>query len=125
MSSEHAGRVYLASCVIGLIAAATYLLRSATREAPAAEGGGSALLAVLPLCAGYPLFHGFLNYLAALPILCFGLGALLRNPEARGGRGLALLLVLPVLLYACHGTALAVWGVLIAVQCWVRRSMAL
>lgn len=121
MSPEYAGRVYVASCVVVLIAAALYLQRSA----PAAESGGTALLAVLPLCAGYPLYHGFLNYLAALPILCCALGALLRNPDARGGRGLALLLVAPVLLYTCHGTALAVWGLLIAVQCWVRRSRML
>lgn len=100
MSAEHAGRVYVASCVVGLIVALGYLLRAVDvgRVQGAAARGGIAWLAVLPLCVGYPLFHGFLNYLAALPILCFGIAALLRNPEARGWRGLLLLLVLPVLL---------------------------
>lgn len=118
LSAQQAGRVYIALCVLGLCAALIYLSDSA-RARP------GAVLAVLPLCAGYPLYHGFLNYLAALPVLCFGLGALLRNPEARGLRGIALLAIVPCVLYSCHGTALGVWGVLLAVQCWVRRSWQL
>ena len=115
LSAQQAGRVYIALCVLGLCAALLYL-------SGAVRARSNAVLAVLPLCAGYPLYHGFLNYLAALPVLCFGLGALLRNPEARGPRGLALLAIVPCVLYSCHGTALGVWGVLLAVQCAVRRS---
>lgn len=114
LSAELAGRVYLLCCVIGLCAA-LWCLRVR----------GAALLAVLPLCAGYPLYHGFLNYMAALPVLGFGLCALLRNPEARGVRGMAMLWILPSMLYTCHGTALGVWGLLVLVQCWVRRSWKL
>lgn len=114
LSAELAGRVYLILYVGGMCAALLYL-----------RIRGLALLAILPLCMGYPLYHGFLNYMAALPVLGFGLGALLRNPEARGARGLALLLIVPTVLYTCHGTALAVWGVLVLVQCWVRRSWQL
>jgi hypothetical protein len=117
-SAQHAGRVYLALCVIGLCASLVCLSR-------ATRARGSSMLVVLPLCAGYPLYHGFLNYLAALPVLCFALAGLLRNPEARGVRGFALLLIVPCVLYSCHGTALGVWGVLLAVQCWVRRSWRL
>lgn len=116
--AEHAGRVYIALCVIGLCGSLVYLAR-------AAGARGNAVLAVLPLCAGYPLYHGFLNYMAALPVLCFGLGALLQNPEARGLRGIALLLIVPCVLYSCHGTALGVWGVLLLVQCCIRRSWQL
>lgn len=115
-----AGRLYLSACVTGLCAALVYACRA--RDA---SGQSGAVLAVLPLCAGYPLYHGFLNYMAALPVLCFGAGALLRNPEARGLRGIALLLLLPTWLYTCHGTALGVWGLWVAAQAWVRRSWQL
>lgn len=118
LTAEAAGRVYIALCLLGLCAGLLYLGRAARAEA-------GALLAVLPLCAGYPLYHGFLNYLAALPVLCFALAELLRNPEARGLRGIALLVVAPTVLYSCHGTALGVWGVLLLVQCGVRRSWQL
>ena len=118
LSAQHAGRVYIALCVLGLCAALVYLSYGARAQS-------GAVLAVLPLCAGYPLYHGFLNYLAALPVLCLGVGALLRNPEARGLRGFLLLAIVPCLLYSSHGTALGVWGVLLAVQCWVRRSWQL
>ncbi|HET8936593.1 MAG TPA: hypothetical protein VFN67_24285 [Polyangiales bacterium] len=114
LPAELAGRLYMMLCVGGLFASLVYL-----------RVRGLALLAILPLCAGYPLYHGFLNYMAALPVLGFGLGGLLRNPEARGARGLALLLVVPTVLYTCHGTVLAVWGLLVLVQCWVRRSWQL
>jgi hypothetical protein len=117
-SAQHAGRLYIALCVIGLCGSLLYLARATGARA-------SAVLAVLPLCAGYPLYHGFLNYMAALPVLCFGLGALIKNPLARGPRGIALLLLLPCVLYSCHGTALGVWGVLLLVQCWVHRSWKL
>jgi hypothetical protein len=115
MPVEAAGRLYVAGCVLALCFALVYVTRARTGP----------LLAVLPLCAGYPLYHGFLNYLAALPVLGFGLGALLRNPEARGARGLCWLTIVPLLLYCCHGTAVAVWGVLLAVSCWEQRSQRL
>ena len=118
LSAEHAGRVYIACCVAGLFGSLLYL-------GVAARAPRGAILAVLPLCAGYPLYHGFLNYMAALPVLCLGLGALLRNPEARGLRGIALLTIVSCLLYSCHGTALAIWGLLLCVQCTVRRSFKL
>lgn len=119
-SAERAGRVYVAGCVIALCAALVYLCRA--RDATARS---RAVIAALPLCAGYPFYHGFLNYMAALPALGFGIGALLRNPECRGARGFALLTALPICLYTCHGTALGVWGLLLVVLCVVRRSWSL
>jgi hypothetical protein len=117
MPSELAGRLYIVTCV-GLFAAALVYL---CRARPVA-GRQFALLSCLPLCVGYPLFHGFLNYMAALPALCWGIGGLLRNPEGRGLHGTSLLLVMPLLTYLCHGTAVAIWAVLVAVQAVVRRS---
>jgi hypothetical protein len=115
--AELAGRLYLVACV-GLFAAAlVYLCR-----ARAAAGRQLALLCCLPLCVGYPLFHGFLNYMAALPALCWGTGYLLRNPEGRGWRGTCLLLVMPLLTYLCHGTAVGVWAVLVIMQLFIGRS---
>ena len=74
---------------------------------------------------GYPLFHGFLNYMAALPALAWGIGFLLRNPEGRGVRGAGVLLVMPMLTYLSHGTAVGVWAVLVGMQVLVRRSRGL
>jgi hypothetical protein len=119
LSPESAGRVYLGACVAAFAAGLLYLCRARDRE-----GRSLALPLCLPLCAGYPLFHGFLNYMAALPVLCFGAGALLRNPEARGARGMLAMLVLPLLAYVCHGTAFGVWCVVLALQWWVTRSRA-
>jgi hypothetical protein len=117
MPAELAGRLYIVSCV-GLFAAAlVYLCR-----ARGAAGGHVALLSCLPLCVGYPLFHGFLNYLAALPVLCWGIGFLLRNPEGRGLSGACVLLVMPLLTYLCHGTAVGIWAVLVVMQVLIRRS---
>jgi hypothetical protein len=117
MPAELAGRLYIVACV-GLFAASlVYLCR-----ARATIGRPLALLVCLPLCVGYPLFHGFLNYMAALPALCFGIGFLLRNPEGRGVRGAFVLLVMPLLTYLCHGTAVGIWAVLVAMQVMVRRS---
>lgn len=119
LAPENAGRVYAGACVAAFAAALVYLCRARDRE-----GQSLALPLCLPLCAGYPLFHGFLNYMAALPVLCFGVGALLRNPEARGARGMALMLALPLLAYVCHGTAFGIWCVVLALQWWVTRSRA-
>jgi hypothetical protein len=117
--AELAGRLYIVACV-GLFAAAlVYLCR-----ARGVAGRQVVLLSCLPLCVGYPLFHGFLNYMAALPLLCWGMGFLLRNPEGRGLRGACLLLMMPLLTYLCHGTAVGIWVVLVAMQIWVRRSRA-
>ena len=117
MPVELAGRLYLVACV-GLFAASlVYLSR-----ARAAASRQLALLGCLPLCVGYPLFHGFLNYMAALPALCWGTGYLLRNPQGRGLRGTCLLLVMPLLTYVCHGTAVGVWAVLVIMQLFIGRS---
>jgi hypothetical protein len=120
MPAELAGRLYIVACV-GLFAAAlVYVCR--------ARGGPRrhiALLACLPLCVGYPLFHGFLNYLAALAALCWGVGFLLRNPEGRGAYGACVLLAMPLLTYLCHGTAVGIWAVLVIVHLWVMRSRGL
>ena len=117
LSPEMATRVYLAACVWALAAALVYLCRARDPSARSPQ-----LLLALPLCAGYPFYHGFLNYLAALPVLAFGAGVLLRHPEGRGARGLLWLALLPTLTYLCHGTALGVWGLLVLVQLAVRRS---
>jgi hypothetical protein len=114
---DAAGRVYLCLCVLLLAAAFAYLLRVRDRDGESLVGW-----VCLPLLVGYPIYHGFLNYLAALPLLCFALGYLLRNPEAEGWRGGVLLWLIPLLAYTCHGTALGIWIVLVAVQFWVRRS---
>ena len=117
VTADIAARVYMSACVSAFVAALVYLCRA--RDA---SGRSPALLAVLPLCAGYPFFHGFLNYMAALPVLAFGMGFVLRHPEGRGWRGQLALCVVPTLAYLCHGTALGVWGVLVLVQLWVGRS---
>jgi hypothetical protein len=117
VAPELAGRFYIVLCV-GLFAAAlVYLCR-------ARPGAHRQLVVVscLPLCVGYPLFHGFLNYMAALPALCWGMGSLLRNPEGRGLRGTSQLLIMPLLTYLCHGTAVGIWAVLVFVQIAIRRS---
>ena len=119
LAPESAGRLYVGACVAAFAAGLLYLCRARDRE-----GQSLALPLCLPLCAGYPLFHGFLNYMAALPVLCFGAGALLRNPEARGVRGMALMLAMPLLAYVCHGTAFGIWCVVLALQWWVTRSRA-
>jgi hypothetical protein len=119
LAPETAGRVYLGACVAAFAAGLSYLCRARDRE-----GRSSALPLCLPLCVGYPLFHGFLNYMAALPVLCFGVGALLRNPEARGARGMSSMLLLPLFAYVCHGTAFGIWCVILALQWWVTRSRA-
>ncbi len=120
MPAELAGRLYIVACV-GLFAAALVYLCRARSAAPRPL----ALLSCLPLCVGYPLFHGFLNYMAALPALCWGIGFLLRNPEGRGVRGACVLLVMPLLTYLSHGTAVGIWAVLVVMQAWVRRSRGL
>jgi hypothetical protein len=118
--AELAGRLFIVACV-GLSAAALiYLCRA--RGAP---GGHVALLSCLPLCVGYPLFHGFLNSMAALPVLCWGIGFLLRNPEGRGPGGVCVLFTMPLLTYLCHGTAVGIWAVLLVMQVLVRRSRGL
>lgn len=117
VSADTAARIYLSACVCTLVAALVYLCRARDPE-----GRSAAVLALLPMCAGYPLFHGFLNYLAALPVLAFGMGTLLRDPEGRGARGLCVLVVLPTLTYLCHGVALGVWGVIVLVQLCIARS---
>ena len=118
MPADLAGRLYIVSCV-GLFAAALAYL---CRARGAASRQQLALLCCLPLCVGYPLFHGFLNYLAALPVLCWGMAFLLRNPEARGLYGACLMLIMPLLTYLCHGTAVGIWAVLVVMQALVRRS---
>jgi hypothetical protein len=117
MSPDAAGRLYVSACVALLAAALVYLLRARDPS-----GRNLATLVCLPLFVSYPVFHGFLNYLAALPILCFGVGYLLRQPEAPGWRGSSMLVLVPLLAYCCHGTALGVWGVVLLVQLWVGRS---
>jgi hypothetical protein len=117
MPPELAGRLFIVACV-GLSAAALIYLCRARGTA----GRQVALLCCLPLCVGYPLFHGFLNSMAALPVLCWGIGFLLRNPEGRGPGGACVLLVMPLLTYLCHGTAVGIWTVLVVMQVLVRRS---
>jgi hypothetical protein len=118
LSPGLAGRLYEVACIATFAAALVYLCRGRAGDPRVA------LLSCLPLCAGYPVFHGFLNYMAALPALCFGAGFLLRHPEGRGPRGALVLMTMPVVTYLCHGVALGIWAVLVLVQIWITRSRA-
>jgi hypothetical protein len=120
LDPELVGRVYMWLCSSLFAAGLVYLCRV---RAPA--GRSIAVCACLPLCAGYPLFHGFLNYQAALPLLCWGMAFLLRDPRADKRQSAVWLTLWPSLLYLCHGTALLVWSLLVFVQLCIVRSSRL
>ena len=117
---DAAGRIYMTACVVLTGAALLYLLRARDPD-----GCTAAAWVCAPLLVGYPFFHGFLNYMAALPVLCFGLGYLLRHPNAPGLRGALLLSGLPLIAFVCHGIALAIWIVFACVTAAVQRSRRL
>jgi hypothetical protein len=117
VSPDAAGRLYLSACVLLLSAALVYLLR-------ARDPSGQSPVApfCLSLCLSYPLFHGFLNYLGALPALAWGIGYVLRNPRLTGVRANLVLIVLALVTYCCHGTALGVWGIVVACAVIIARD---
>jgi len=117
VSPDVAGRLYNVACVALFAAALVYLCR-----ARATAGREWIVCSCLPLCIGYPLFHGFLNYMTALPALCFGIGVLLRRPAGRGVAATSMLVGMPLFTYLCHGTAVGIWAVLVMVHVWVWRS---
>ena len=119
LPAELAGRIYIVACVALFAAALVYLCRARGDAARPV-----ALCCCLPLCVGYPLFHGFLNYMAAVPALCWGIGVLLRNPAGHGRRRTGVLLVMPLLTYLCHGTAVGMWAVLVFMHVIIKRDRA-
>lgn len=100
MSVETANRVFLSVYVLLLPLSAWRYLRAAGRE-PALS------ILAFPIVYGTFLFMGFVNFVAALPFLLFGLAALvrwLRPPGEGGGRrhDYAWLVLHSILLFFSH-----------------------
>ena len=112
-----AAKLYLACFVIGLFFSAAFYLRSAGSPRPV----GLAVV-VLPLVFSWPVYMGFLPFIATLPIYLILLGVHLRQ-QARSRR-VALLIALQLLLFGFHVVGAAVGAFSVAVLsgiAWLRK----
>ena len=116
MNVEIAGKVFLSLAVIVFAVGAYWL----TSPAPGRRRNAFSLMP-LALMAGFPFFHGNINYFLGLGLLMLAGGYLVRRADTGGSVQFLPMLALSAAMFFAHALALGAWVVLLAAYLADRR----